>query len=285
MLHNCKEWQEIKRIQVPGVLSKPFSESLALEEEEPDCVRRALGTFVPMKQLAPPREYPGQEAPKNSEVASSSASNGLLVQMVQVLSKDAVPPSYKFWMLKAIEAYLQSKPSFAEQVFLVRKGLLQSLVRDIKKNQLTEDFVALYSCLAEASPASTLAPYFSFNLYVFFVVFRNFQLIKFNPDVIALLDSWTEGFVDYVLEEVSLSAMFIRAIVLSENHFLQDYPPESRAFRIASSSKLLRIISEPHNLAGIALDLMAAQIPASIYKSNCFNTLLASSRGHFVIGV
>ena len=52
-------------------------------------------------------------------------SKGLLTKIVEVMKKEPTASTFRFWLARAVESYLRGSTSFCDQVFLLRKGLLQ----------------------------------------------------------------------------------------------------------------------------------------------------------------
>ena len=50
---------------------------------------------------------------------------GLVTKMVEVLKKEPTASTYRFWLSRSLESFLRGKISYCDQVFLLRRGLLQ----------------------------------------------------------------------------------------------------------------------------------------------------------------
>jgi len=50
---------------------------------------------------------------------------GLLAKIVEVLKKEPTDSTFCFWFCRVIDSYLRGTTSFCDQVFLLRRGVLQ----------------------------------------------------------------------------------------------------------------------------------------------------------------
>jgi len=57
--------------------------------------------------------------------------HGLLSKIVEVLRKEPTQSTFRFWLCRAIESFLRGRISYADQIFLLRRGLLQHLTSGI----------------------------------------------------------------------------------------------------------------------------------------------------------
>lgn len=68
-------------------------------------------------------------------------SKGLLTKIVEVMKKEPTTSTFRFWLARAVESYLRGNTSYCDQVFLMRRGLLQVscllLCREILFNMYT----------------------------------------------------------------------------------------------------------------------------------------------------
>ena len=54
-----------------------------------------------------------------------TGSRGLLTKIVDVMKQEPTTSTFRFWLARAVESYLRGSTSFCDQVFLLRRGLLQ----------------------------------------------------------------------------------------------------------------------------------------------------------------
>ena len=52
-------------------------------------------------------------------------SKGLLTKIVEVMKKEPTTSTFRFWLARAVESYLRGSTSYCDQIFLMRRGLLQ----------------------------------------------------------------------------------------------------------------------------------------------------------------
>ncbi|KTG44279.1 hypothetical protein cypCar_00004642, partial [Cyprinus carpio] len=53
---------------------------------------------------------------------------GLLTRLISVMKKEPIDSSFRFWQARAVESFLRGMPSYADQVFLLRRGMLEENV-------------------------------------------------------------------------------------------------------------------------------------------------------------
>ena len=57
---------------------------------------------------------------------------GLLTKVVEVMKKEPTASTFRFWLARAVESYLRGSTSYCDQVFLLRRGLLQVRIQDLR---------------------------------------------------------------------------------------------------------------------------------------------------------
>ena len=57
--------------------------------------------------------------------------NGLLSKIIEVLKKEPTQSTFRFWLCRAVESFLRGGISYADQIFLLRRGLLQHVTSTI----------------------------------------------------------------------------------------------------------------------------------------------------------
>lgn len=128
-------------------------------------------------------------------------SKGLLTKIVEVMKKEPTTSTFRFWLARAVESYLRGDTSYCDQIFLMRRGLLQHVASNIVEHEIRHKEI-LQS---------------SFDLLG--------ELIKFNWEAFKTFDSVLttqskfEKFVNTVNRNMVDSNMFIRSLVLSLEHF------------------------------------------------------------------
>ncbi|ELU14681.1 hypothetical protein CAPTEDRAFT_176924 [Capitella teleta] len=128
-------------------------------------------------------------------------SKGLLTKVVDVMKKEPTASTFRFWLARAVESYLRGSTSYCDQIFLLRRGLLQHIAGNIVEHDIR--------------PKEILQS--SFDLLG--------ELIKFNFDAFGMFDQVLntdtkfEKFISTVKRSLVDSNMFIRALILSFEHF------------------------------------------------------------------
>lgn len=125
---------------------------------------------------------------------------GLLTKTLDILK--AVPnlSSLRFWLSRALEGFLRGKASYADQIFLIKRGLLKLLVDHI--------------CSKEMKTKEVLQS--SFDLLGELMKFNYVGFKEFN-DVIT--EAQFEKFFLVMTSNVVDSNMFMRCLILSYEHF------------------------------------------------------------------
>ncbi|XP_074645755.1 short transient receptor potential channel 4-associated protein-like [Tubulanus polymorphus] len=126
---------------------------------------------------------------------------GLLSKIVDVMKKEPTASTFRFWLARAVESYLRGTTSYCDQVFLLRRGLLQHVAGNIVENDIR--------------PKEILQS--SFDLLG--------ELIKFNIEAFKKFDRLLDTdakfnkFVNTINANLVDSNMFIRSLMLSYEHF------------------------------------------------------------------
>ena len=128
------ELQELRRIQVPDIPQNTFYNNLentsqplnddnmdtSSSQSAPSMARRSrqINTF-------------GQSMPVINAKLMCRGTQGLLTKIVEVLKKELTQSTFRFWLCRAIESFLRGRISYADQIFLLRRGLLQHVTSSI----------------------------------------------------------------------------------------------------------------------------------------------------------
>lgn len=129
---------------------------------------------------------------------------GLLTKIVEVMKKEPTTSTFRFWLARAVESYLRGNTSYCDQIFLMRRDLLQHVAGNIVKHDIANKEI-LQS---------------SFDLLG--------ELIKFNIEAFKAFDrilnteSKFDKFMLTVNRNLVDSNMFIRSLILSLEHFSED---------------------------------------------------------------
>ena len=165
----------------------------------------------PTPAVVRPAPEPGTEPLTGQEpapvVPDSSimcrGTQGLLTKIVEVLKKEPTPSTFRFWLCRAVESYLRGGTSYADQIFLLRRGLLQHITASLIQTEIRQK--------------ETIQS--SFDLLG--------EMVKFNYDACRQMhtilnnESKLKKAMIMVNNNLIDSNMFIRAMVLACDHFLQ----------------------------------------------------------------
>ena len=181
LLMSRVEWDEIGRIPPPPI---------------PAVVRPP-----PPASETPINQDPPPVTPDSSIMCRGT--QGLLTKIVEVLKKEPTSSTFRFWLCRAVESYLRGGTSHADQIFLLRRGLLQHITASLIQTEIRQK--------------ETIQS--SFDLLG--------EMVKFNYDACKQMDSilnneskLKKGMI-MVNNNLIDSNMFIRAMVLACDHFLQ----------------------------------------------------------------
>eukprot|EP00057_Strongylocentrotus_purpuratus_P030323 XP_781318.3 PREDICTED: short transient receptor potential channel 4-associated protein isoform X1 [Strongylocentrotus purpuratus] len=152
---------------------------------------------------------------------------GILTKLVDVMKKEPRDSPFRFWMARAIESFLRGKTSYADQTFLIRKGLLEHVVQHI----LSSDH---HSKEVLQSYFDLLAELMKFNILAF---------KRFNKAINS--EEQFMQFIELVHTHIVDSNMFVRCLALTIEHFEKEQP-ENYEWGI-QSCRLLQYISKREN--------------------------------------
>ncbi|XP_032219166.1 short transient receptor potential channel 4-associated protein isoform X2 [Nematostella vectensis] len=127
---------------------------------------------------------------------------GLLSKILEVLVKTPATAALRFWLSRAIEGFLRGRSSIGDQLFLIKRGLLEHLVEHITSPEL--------------KPKEILQS--SFDLLGELMKFNEVAFKIFNSVV---TDKQFEKFLSILTSNVVDSNMLIRCLILSQEHFLE----------------------------------------------------------------
>eukprot|EP00918_Siedleckia_nematoides_P024820 GHVU01053597.1.p1 GENE.GHVU01053597.1~~GHVU01053597.1.p1 ORF type:complete len:770 (-),score=71.82 GHVU01053597.1:2839-5148(-) len=168
-------------------------------------------------------------------------SRGLLSKVVEVMKKEPTASTFRFWLARAVESYLRGNTSYCDQIFLLRRGLLQHIAGNIVDHDIR--------------PKEILQS--SFDLLG--------ELVKFNVEAFRAFDKVLctkakfDRFVQIVNRNLVDSNMFIRSLILSLEHFInvqlehKDYAKgESQLLQhVAKFEKQLEFLQRLINLINV----------------------------------
>jgi len=206
--------------------------------------------------LAPPSQSSEDNTPPQPDPAlMCRGTNGLLTKIVEVLKKEPATSTFRFWLCRAVESYLRGGTSYADQIFLIRRGLLQHITASLIQ--------------AEVRQKETIQS--SFDLLG--------EMVKFNFDACKQMDSilnseskLKKGMV-MVNNNLVDSNMFIRAMVLACDHFMSQDGDQAT---FAHNSRLMKHFREFDKHVSFVVQLVGMLHVTELTQENvsCLNTSL-----------
>ncbi|ESO95002.1 hypothetical protein LOTGIDRAFT_215160 [Lottia gigantea] len=184
-------------------------------------------------------------------------SKGLLTKIVEVMKKEPTTSTFRFWLARAVESYLRGDTSFCDQVFLMRRGLLQHVASNLVEHEIRHKEIIQSS----------------FDLLG--------ELIKFNIEAFKTFDkilntqAKLDKFVATVNRNLVDSNMFIRSLILSLEHFT-NREKYSYAEYAKKESKLLLYIGDFNRQLDYLYKLIKIISVQNLTQENvsCLNTTL-----------
>ncbi|XP_077070478.1 transient receptor potential cation channel, subfamily C, member 4 associated protein b [Siphateles boraxobius] len=192
---------------------------------------------------------------------------GLLTRLISVMKKEPIDSSFRFWQARAVESFLRGTPSYADQVFLLRRGLLEHI---------------LY-CIIDSGCKSHDVLQSYFDLLG--------ELMKFNIDAFKRFNKYvnTEEKFQMFLIQINSSLvdsnMLVRCIVLSLDRF-ESQTEDIKVVEVFSECRLLSYMAQVENRLFYLYRLISIINVQTLTQENvsCLNTslvvlMLARRRG------
>jgi len=182
-------------------------------------------------------------------------SRGLLTKIVEVLKKEPSSSTHRFWLSRAVESYLRGGTSHQDQVFLLRRGLLQ---------HITASLIQTDSRHKETIQSS-------FDLLGEMVKF-SFEACR-QMDAILNTESKLKKAMTMVNNNLIDSNMFIRAMVLAAGHFIS---AGGEPAEFARQSRLMKNFREFEKHVKFVVHLVSILKVTDLTQENvsCLNTSL-----------
>jgi len=195
------------------------------------------------------------EIPPPSPRLMCKGSAGLLTKIVDVLKKEPSGSTHRFWLSRTVESYLRGGTSHKDQIFLLRRGLLE---------HITGSLIQTDARLKEAIQSS-------FDLLG--------EMVKFSYEACKQMDSIlnTEHKLRKAMAMVNNnlvdSNMFIRAMVLAASHF-KAAGGETEEF--VKQSRLMQHFREFDKQVKFVVNLVSILKVTDLTQENvsCLNTSL-----------
>ncbi|XP_014671156.1 PREDICTED: short transient receptor potential channel 4-associated protein-like isoform X2 [Priapulus caudatus] len=214
-----------------------------------------------LTELKKLNEGAGKSKVENFDVPDKSlmcrGTKGLLTKIVEVLKKEPTASTFRFWLARAVESYLRGSTCYADQMFLLRRGLLHHVAGNLIEN--------------DVRPKEILQS--SFDLLG--------ELIKFNADAfrqferVVCTDVKFKKLVEMIERNLVDSNMFIRSLILSLEHLQTEMSTEYN-FLFQEENRLLEYICNFKQQVSFLQRLITIINVKSLTQENvsCLNTAL-----------
>uniref|UniRef100_A0A8C8J880 Short transient receptor potential channel 4-associated protein n=1 Tax=Oncorhynchus tshawytscha TaxID=74940 RepID=A0A8C8J880_ONCTS len=153
---------------------------------------------------------------------------GLLTRLLTVMKKEPLDSSFRFWQARAVESFLRGATSYADQMFLLKRGLLENML-----------FCIIYSgCKSK----DVLQSYFDLLG----------ELMKFNIDafkrfnIYVSTDNKFQTFMSQINSSLMDSNMLVRCIILSLDRF-ETQTEDRKVVEVLSECCLLSYLAKVEN--------------------------------------
>ncbi|MBN3274663.1 TP4AP protein, partial [Polyodon spathula] len=192
---------------------------------------------------------------------------GLLTRLLSVMKKEPADSSFRFWQARAVESFLRGVTSYADQVFLLRRGLLEHILFCIIDSECkSRDVLQSYFDLLGELMKFNLLAFKRFNKYV--DTEEKFQIF---------LNQINSSLVD--------SNMIVRCIVLSLDRF-ESQTEDVKVVEVLSECRLLSYMARVENRLAFLFRLINIINVETLTQENvsCLNSslvilMLARSKG------
>ncbi|XP_041953405.1 short transient receptor potential channel 4-associated protein-like [Alosa alosa] len=192
---------------------------------------------------------------------------GLLTRLISVMKKEPADSSFRFWQARAVESFLRGATSYADQVFLLKRGLLEHI---------------LY-CIIDSGCKSRDVLQSYFDLLG--------ELMKFNLDAFKRFNKYVnteekfQMFLNQINSSLVDSNMLVRCIVLSLDRF-ESQTDDMKVVEMLSECLLLSYMARVENRLLFLFRLVNIINVQTLTQENvsCLNTslvilMLARRRG------
>ena len=82
----------------------------------------------------------------DSKLRCTKEKDGLLTKIVQVIKQEPFTASFRFWLSRAIESFLRGGTHYADQLFLINRGLVHDTIQNILALNFTRPKEVLQNC-------------------------------------------------------------------------------------------------------------------------------------------
>uniref|UniRef100_A0AAY5L984 Transient receptor potential cation channel, subfamily C, member 4 associated protein a n=1 Tax=Esox lucius TaxID=8010 RepID=A0AAY5L984_ESOLU len=192
---------------------------------------------------------------------------GLLTRLISVMKKEPPDSSFRFWQARAVESFLRGTTSYADQVFLLKRGLLEHIL----------------FCIIDSGCKSRDVLQSYFDLLGELMKFNMDAFKKFNRYVNS--DEKFQTFMTQINSSLVDSNMLVRCIILSLDRF-EGQTEDMRVVEVLSECRLLSYMARVENRLTFLFRLVNIINVQTLTQENvsCLNTslvvlMLARRRG------
>ncbi|XP_044520307.1 short transient receptor potential channel 4-associated protein isoform X3 [Gracilinanus agilis] len=181
---------------------------------------------------------------------------GLLTRLLQVMKKEPTESSFRFWQARAVESFLRGATSYADQMFLLKRGLLEHILYCIVDS--------------ECKSRDVLQSYFDLLG----------ELMKFNIDAFKRFNKYIntdekfQVFLNQINSSLVDSNMLVRCITLSLDRF--ESQSDMKVVHVLSECRLLSYMYQMNNRTTFLFRLINIIHVQTLTQENvsCLNTSL-----------
>ncbi|XP_036605513.1 short transient receptor potential channel 4-associated protein isoform X3 [Trichosurus vulpecula] len=181
---------------------------------------------------------------------------GLLTRLLQVMKKEPTESSFRFWQARAVESFLRGATSYADQMFLLKRGLLEHILYCIVDS--------------ECKSRDVLQSYFDLLG----------ELMKFNIDAFKRFNKYIntdekfQVFLSQINSSLVDSNMLVRCITLSLDRF--ENQSDMKVVHVLSECRLLSYMYQMSNRTTFLFRLINIIHVQTLTQENvsCLNTSL-----------
>ncbi|XP_019734915.1 transient receptor potential cation channel, subfamily C, member 4 associated protein a [Hippocampus comes] len=182
---------------------------------------------------------------------------GLLTRLLAVMKKEPPDSSFRFWQARAVESFLRGATSYADQMFLLKRGLLEHIL----------------FCIIDSGCTSRDVLQSYFDLLG--------ELMKFNIDAFKRFNKYVntpekfQTFLTQINSSLVDSNMLVRCIVLSLDRF-QSQTEDVKVVEVLSECCLLSYMARMENRLAFLFRLVNIINVQTLTQENvsCLNTSL-----------
>ncbi|KAL2103992.1 hypothetical protein ACEWY4_000860 [Coilia grayii] len=182
---------------------------------------------------------------------------GLLTRLISVMKKEPADSTFRFWQARAVESFLRGATSYADQVFLLKRGLLEHIL----------------FCIIDSGCKSRDVLQSYFDLLG--------ELMKFNLDAFKRFNKYVnteekfQMFLNQINSSLVDSNMLVRCIVLSLDRF-ESQTDDMRVVEVLSECLLLSYMARVENRLLFLFRLVNIINVQTLTQENvsCLNTSL-----------